>query len=988
MRSTRYLKACFVLAASVLAEIAQPQAPLPMAQARQRVMAAAVTSCPHEPFSGLFLTGPFGWILYRRSLRDEPERIEFDQFDKYCHCFQEPRGIVFADPRLYVYDGAQKMVYSLLLCGDSKREPKPELISRLPDHPTHIAVSPNGLVAVIVGGEVVFLQQEARPVHYMRSRFRAPIDLAFSAWNKLQVLDGSRNALVSITFSQLDDGRITFEEENELTVPQGDTGQTWQAMTTYEGLVYLADQKTIYAYLASDNRLVPVATRSDSDHPIQELALTHESLYLLQSDHIHRYPRTQPVDVLFEGGPLDSQRALLALYVFLSGRKLLPTRSIVAQRAYESLEELLFDNKVLLVPREASAVQFERSVGAHRSVGRGSAEASEFMTLLCKLNAGVCPTLLTADAEPPSLTMPVAQGTRLEVPWLQMISRLSRDEIFLNGQTLVVHADSRVPSRELREKANTSLLLRLNPEWTEQDLSERKRGPAVVPAEKWTAVAAVPVPDFENNASELWSLTRQYAGVRLYSRQAFTRQSAKSLLLQPALSSAATDACKTLQKERDRLLAAIHYPAWFSALSQKELRVGVLEFASTVKKGHQVFWLEPAVPTWYAAKDLDLEPDRPLQNLVPRDVTLVSVFSAQADHGTHVAAIIGGRKSECWSGLLPHARLVLVDLTDTNGVSLSIDDTVNADARVFNVSNAFLGVEASPVFREIQNVSERAVFVVAAGNRIQGDLGPNLNKLDSVDAPIRWGRRGNVISVSGTDWENRPREDLFYYGKRYVDLLAPGLDIYSASEAPASYGPATGTSFATPLVTAAAAILVDLDRMSPADTKARLIATADWEDTGYEDLVWGGRLNFEAAVRFPQRNFLVTKTGQDLRETYSIEPANNPWVKITNAPQYYERGGSSSTALARVRFEWILSLRQHADGTFRVVFKEPKTDHLKIILHASLTSTDRIRCEAFELFDRENGSFTPSDKCDSSLDIDQIVEYVRGGTYNILWPEE
>jgi len=1000
MRATWQMTRTLGIAIIALTHSIQSQAQVPVAVPRpetvakggQRVMAAAVTSQERNLPSGLFLTDPeSGWIRFRHSLQDEPDLIGFDQFEEYLYSFKEPWAVVFADPLLYVYDGADRIIWSVEFTGGYKQKPKPELITGFRQHPSHIAVSPHGLVAAMEGNYVVFLQRERPPAYYKQRRFLEPIDLAFSSWDTLQVLDGSCNCLTSITFSRLKEGQVVFEKESEAIVPP-DAGQTWQAMSIYEGLVYLADQTTVYAYLASDQRLVPVARIPAQQSPIRQLALTRESLYLLQQDHIRRYPRKQPVDFVLEGGPLDSQRVLLALYVYLNGSNLLPTRRIVAQRPYERLEEFLFDNKVLLVPREASAVQFERSIGARRSVGRASPEVSEFMTLLCKLNAGFCPAPTTPDAQPASLTMPIARGTELKAPAIQVISRLGTDDIDLNGQGLEAHADYRVPSRELREKVNTSLLLRLNPSWADQELWSRTRGPAVVPAEKWTAIAAVPVPEFENKGTSLWSLAERYKefGARLYAREGFTRQTARSLLLQPQLSSTTTDACRTLQIERDRLLKAIHYPVWYSELQRRDVRVGVLEFASTIKSGHQAFWMEPTAPAWHLAKDLELEADKLPTSPIPSGVDDASVYSRDAHHGTHVAAIIGGRQSACWSGLLPRARLVLVDLTEPTTVSRTIQDGVDAGARVFNVSGAFEGVSAQPLHDEIFNVRHRAVFVVAAGNLADGVSQSNLDTLDpaAVGAPIRWGSWGNVIGVSGIDWQEQPRRDLFYYGKRYVDLLAPAYDIYSATEAPASYGPAIGTSQAAPLATAAAAILVDLGQMSPADAKARLIATADWEDQ-YEGLVWGGRLNFEAAVRFPQRSFLVTATDQALRQVHSIAPRNDPRIRITNAPRCYERHGSGPIAPNRIRFERILSLRAHGDGTFRVVYSDPQTEELTIILHASLSSPEKLHCDKFELFEEGNATspFQDTDDCAEGLEINQIIEYVRGGTYNIQWED-
>ena len=121
-------------------------------------------------------------------------------------------------------------------------------------------------------------------------------------------------------------------------------------------------------------------------------------------------------------------------------------------------------------------------------------------------------------------------------------------------------------------------------------------------------------------------------------------------------------------------------------------RVGILEFATTVKTGHQVFGGDQTAPSWHQAVNLELiaEP-KPSTYTNDRTTAGASLFSPEAHHGTHVAAIIGGRPMDCWSGLLPRARLVLVDLKDTGSMQRAISNAVDVDVRVFNVSQSFEG---------------------------------------------------------------------------------------------------------------------------------------------------------------------------------------------------------------------------------------------------------------------------------------------------------
>jgi hypothetical protein len=308
--------------------------------------------------------------------------------------------------------------------------------------------------------------------------------------------------------------------------------------------------------------------------------------------------------------------------------------------------------------------------------------------------------------------------------------------------------------------------------------------------------------------------------------------------------------------------------------------------------------------------------------------------------------------------------------------------------------------------------SGRSLFVVAAGNDSR-----DLNDSPEVPAPPRWGQAPNVVVVAASDWNGsilpqietpEGTRDGSNFGKRFVDLVAPGENIISAS-AQRRYGPATGTSQAAPQVASAAALLVDrwkvvIDgvlykspQLDPGDAKARLIATADW-NSGYEGSVWGGRLDFRSAVMFPERNILRTITGEQLGELYTFIPSNDPWVQITNSPFYYERTGNGRRAPRRIRFSRILSLQRQSDGRYRLVLKEPGTNHLKILLDAVLADDQttlrnrpiRIECSSFEVFDPVTREFAKRDvhDCTHGLSVTQIEEYFLGEAYHIDWEEE
>ena len=169
-------------------------------------------------------------------------------------------------------------------------------------------------------------------------------------------------------------------------------------------------------------------------------------------------------------------------------------------------------------------------------------------------------------------------------------------------------------------------------------------------------------------------------------------------------------------------------------------------------------------------------------------------------HGTHVAGIIAARLGNGigGSGLAPRAVILPVDVfastfTTDAAVASGIIYAANRGARVINLSLG--GPDPSPVLRQAVRYaqSKGAVVVAAAGN--EGDVG------NPVEYPAGF---AGVIGVGAVDrtmdhptWSNTGR---------YVDLVAPGVDITSLAPG-RRYATASGTSMATPFVSAAAALV-------------------------------------------------------------------------------------------------------------------------------------------------------------------------------------
>ncbi|MGN0890311.1 MAG: S8 family serine peptidase [Candidatus Spyradenecus sp.] len=88
------------------------------------------------------------------------------------------------------------------------------------------------------------------------------------------------------------------------------------------------------------------------------------------------------------------------------------------------------------------------------------------------------------------------------------------------------------------------------------------------------------------------------------------------------------------------------------------------------------------------------------------------------------------------------------------------------------------------------------------------------------------------------------------YGATTCDIAAPGANILSCTrDGPATYEKWSGTSMATPMVAACAAMLWERNpSWSPLEIKQRLMATADVKDTLLGYCQSGGRVNLERAL--------------------------------------------------------------------------------------------------------------------------------------------
>ncbi|MFC7528565.1 S8 family serine peptidase [Actinoplanes sp. GCM10030250] len=200
-------------------------------------------------------------------------------------------------------------------------------------------------------------------------------------------------------------------------------------------------------------------------------------------------------------------------------------------------------------------------------------------------------------------------------------------------------------------------------------------------------------------------------------------------------------------------------------------------------------------------------------------------------HGTAVASIIagGGEEGIAFRGYAPRAEILPVVVSEkgaddgegepgtASGFAAAIRFAVQAKARVINIS-LVLYDDVTPVRNAVREAVDAGVVVVAAVGNVGKD------GAQQTRTPYPAGYPG-VIGVGAVD-QTGARAATSPVGP-WVDLMAPGDQVVAAARA-SGYTRYTGTSFAAPFVSAAAALVISREPDLPADqVTKRLLATAD-----------------------------------------------------------------------------------------------------------------------------------------------------------------
>lgn len=290
------------------------------------------------------------------------------------------------------------------------------------------------------------------------------------------------------------------------------------------------------------------------------------------------------------------------------------------------------------------------------------------------------------------------------------------------------------------------------------------------------------------------------------------------------------------------------YQAWNITTGSNTVRVGVLD--TGINGSH---------PDLSANINTGLS-----RNFTNSGTSLADPFG----HGTEVAGIIGaeGHNSIGVCGVCWDVELVSLKVFDDfgNGNDSYIINAINyAYANNFDILNLSLCLVSDEdnsfpyaLYEAMDNFP--GLIVCSSGNDYNdNDINPVYPASFELPNLITVGASGYSLSESkDIEWKdlkfNNSGEFIGYSGSNFglltVDIFAPGVNIRTTSQN--SYTNQTGTSFAAPMVTGVAALMLSANPdLYPEEIKYMLIESADDVNIFLTKCVSGGRLNAYEAVK-------------------------------------------------------------------------------------------------------------------------------------------
>lgn len=271
-------------------------------------------------------------------------------------------------------------------------------------------------------------------------------------------------------------------------------------------------------------------------------------------------------------------------------------------------------------------------------------------------------------------------------------------------------------------------------------------------------------------------------------------------------------------------------------------------------------------------------------------------------HGSFCSGIIGARGNNSLGicGVNWQVSIMALKPFDAEGTARdpelveAIEYAVANGARVINASWGDW-LYSSVIHSAVRQACEKGVLFVSAAGNDYTDLKERPHYPSAFALP-------NHLSVGASDWQDR-WADFSNFNDRLVDVFAPGYWVYSAR--PAKYEYASGTSFAAPMVSGIAALLMAKNpAISPAEVRARLISAfeerAGLQGRGFNN----GRISAYLALDNRAKDTTPSSSIRDLRIIFA---ASNGFRLAFTAPGDDAQSGKASLYDIRISDKPITS---------------------------------------------------------------------------------
>jgi hypothetical protein len=552
-----------------------------------------------------------------------------------------------------------------------------------------------------------------------------------------------------------------------------------------------------------------------------------------------------------------------------------------------------------------------------------------------------------------------------------------------------------------------------------QDIGSRTQGRFLVPVSTWQLNVLLPQRDLTSNGSELSAIASGTPGVYILP---ITNLSTSNQSIVSAASGQSGPKIDDVQKTRLLLLNNIHWPIGESFLDEPLARRVILAIGEDGSDFGSWRWLPHFIEEDGQTNVFRDVTDSGEIQITSKPSGLTSTLAGDhvlckqhptCDHPAYISALIASR-DKAVPGLLPHAGLLLINISskasaatlkDAIDAANSANVSVVSVSQTINVDNSLLSIKKRITE---EGWVDRLLFVTAAGN----DEGADVDYL-AEHAFITWASLSpqNVLGVAASDYsddhlirhckpdDNSPEQPCSNFGKKYVQLTAPGYRVWGLGEKN-EYILESGTSVSVPQVAAAAAMLkAENPLLKPSQLKARLIYTADYnEDYIKFSQVWGGRLNVARALAEQGTSFLVTTSGPNgSKFRVDLDPSST--IEGLNSGEIYDPITKGDHVPNMLPVGKILRLYRTTDnnGTWIVYVDNKMSWAMRMIVHATPSYSDdkgtglrKLRCYKVEEWDKVAKRFGEVKNHDwvlNGLPIDKIEDLVGPVPSTVKLPE-